>query len=136
MTSSKLSRKSIAALLAGVTLTLLTGGHYSYQNFPPRAARVDRISSEHFPSKIWQSWKDDSENPTPRTNGFPHQWRVLNPSFRYERLTDANMDAYVRARAHRSLSDLVISDLFVSLTDPILKAEFLRYLILLYDGGV
>ncbi|KAK0622453.1 hypothetical protein B0T14DRAFT_494108 [Immersiella caudata] len=98
---------------------------------PSSPARADHLSSQPFPTKIWQSWKDDSENPTPRTISFPHQWRTINPSYRYERLTDANMDAYIRERAPPA-----ISDLFTSLTDPILKADFLHYLILLYDGGV
>ncbi|SCN79979.1 related to alpha-1,6-mannosyltransferase HOC1 [Fusarium fujikuroi] len=89
------------------------------------------LQQEPFPHKIWQSWKDDSENPTDRTVGFPHQWRVVNPDWRYERITDANNDAYVRDRF-----DANISDVFTSLQDPILKADFLRYLILLREGGV
>lgn len=84
-----------------------------------------------FPSKIWQSWKDDSEDPTDRTVGFPRQWRVVNPDWRYERITDANNDAYVRDHF-----DTPIPDVFTALQDPILKADFLRYLILLREGGV
>lgn len=87
-----------------------------------------------FPTKIWQSWKDDSEDPTERTAGFPRKWRVVNPSWRYERITDANMDAYVRERLVKT--DPSIADLFAALTDPILRADLLRYLILLREGGV
>lgn len=89
------------------------------------------FSSEPFPRKIWQSWKDDSEDPTGRTKGFPHKWRELNPGWRYERITDANNDAYVK----KSFDDSV-AQLFIGLDDPILKADFLRYLILLKEGGV
>ncbi|ROT35116.1 hypothetical protein SODALDRAFT_284941 [Sodiomyces alkalinus F11] len=92
---------------------------------------MELLSSQPFPQKIWQSWKDDSQDPTDRTIGFPHQWRVGNPAWRYERITDANNDAYVRANFDSS-----IADLFTSLDDPILKADFLRYLILLREGGV
>lgn len=59
-------------------------------------------------------------------------WRETNPSWRYERLTDANMDSYVRSAGF----DPSIADVFGNLTDPILKADFLRYLILLREGGV
>lgn len=89
------------------------------------------LLSQPFPAKIWQSWKDDSEDPTERTVGFPHQWRLMNPAWRYERITDGNVDAYVRERF-----DTSISELFGSLDDAILKADFLRYLILLKEGGV
>lgn len=88
---------------------------------------VDRL----FPSKIWQSWKDDSDNPTARIVGFPRQWRVVNPDWRYECITDTNNDAYVRDNF-----DASISNVFTSLQDPILKADLLRYLILLREGGV
>ncbi|KAH6847585.1 nucleotide-diphospho-sugar transferase [Chaetomium sp. MPI-CAGE-AT-0009] len=87
-----------------------------------------------FPTKIWQSWKDDSEDPTERTVGFPHQWRAVNPSWRYERITDGNIDAYVRERF--AAADPALVDVFTALSDPILKADFLRYLILLREGGV
>ncbi|KAK5656606.1 hypothetical protein OQA88_4586 [Cercophora sp. LCS_1] len=55
----------------------------------------------------------------------------MNPAWRYERITDGNIDPYVRDRF-----DNRISNLFQSLDDPILKADFLRYLILLKEGGV
>ncbi|KAK4450988.1 alpha-1 6-mannosyltransferase HOC1 [Podospora aff. communis PSN243] len=140
MASSTPSRRSIAArLLAALLLILLLFGHYSYQNLSASSIPAYHFHpSQPFPQKIWQSSKADPKNSTPQTNNPPHQWRTLNPSFRYERLTDANMDAYVRSRAAstRHIADLAISDLFVSLPNPILKAEFLRYLVLLYDGGV
>ncbi|KAH8169664.1 glycosyltransferase sugar-binding region containing DXD motif domain-containing protein [Sarocladium implicatum] len=87
--------------------------------------------SNLFPSKIWQSWKDDSEDPTERTKGFPRTWRTINPSWSYERITDAAMNDFVTSRFQSP-----ISTTFTNLTDPILKADFLRYLILLHEGGV
>ena len=87
--------------------------------------------SDIFPSKVWQSWKDDSEDPTERTKGFPRTWRTLNPEWDYERITDDAMDDFVTTRF-----DAPVSTTFTNLTDPILKADFLRYLILLHEGGV
>ncbi|KAI2768121.1 glycosyltransferase family 32 protein [Daldinia loculata] len=84
-----------------------------------------------FPKKIWQSWKDDSDDPTDRTVGFPHQWRVVNPQHRYERITDANGETFVADRL-----PLAIADLFANFTDPILRADFLRYCVMLVEGGV
>ncbi|TGJ84211.1 hypothetical protein E0Z10_g4581 [Xylaria hypoxylon] len=89
------------------------------------------LSQQPFPKKIWQSWKDDSDDPTERTVGFPHKWRTVNPRYRYERITDANCDAFVEDRFPSNLARV-----FISLTDPILKADLLRYLVLMLEGGV
>ncbi|SPJ85627.1 related to alpha-1,6-mannosyltransferase HOC1 [Fusarium torulosum] len=133
-------RKYVFVLLAGVVIVMLLVGNYAYDNGISRTSfsTEDALSTESaapkqepFPHKIWQSWKDDSEDPTDRTVGFPHQWRKINPGWRYERITDANNDAYVRDRF-----DANISDVFTSSQDPVLKADFLRYLILLREGGV
>lgn len=84
-----------------------------------------------FPRKIWQSWKDDSENPTGRTTGLPHEWRIINPAHRYERMTDANADAYVHDNFPHN-----VSALFSAIGNSVMKADYLRYLILLNEGGV
>lgn len=92
------------------------------------------LLTQPFPTKIWQSWKDDSDGPTSATAGFPHKWREINPSWRYERITDANMNTYVSERF--ADTDPFLVDLFTGLTDPILRADLLRYLILLREGGL
>ncbi|KAK3391100.1 nucleotide-diphospho-sugar transferase [Podospora didyma] len=136
------SKRYAAAAVAGITLFLLLVGHYSYTllsggNGIYRQLRLATqqapaaLLSQPFPPKIWQSWKDDSEIPTGRTAGFPHRWRAANPDWRYERITDDNIDAYVL-----NSFDGAISELFTTLKDPILKADFLRYLILLKEGGL
>lgn len=92
------------------------------------------LRKQSFPKKIWQSWKDDSENPTDRTVGFPHQWRVVNPDYQYERITDANMETYVQERLGETMPGTV--ETFSNLTDPIMRADMLRYIVMLADGGV
>ncbi|KAI0116793.1 glycosyltransferase family 32 protein [Daldinia grandis] len=84
-----------------------------------------------FPKKIWQSWKDNSDSPTDRTVGFPDEWRVINPQHRYERITDANGETFLVDRL-----PLAIADMFASFTDPILRADLLRYCVMLVEGGV
>jgi mannosyltransferase OCH1-like enzyme len=44
------------------------------------------------------------------------------------------MDAYVRGRFQAT--DPRVVEVFTGLTDPILRADLLRYLILLREGGV
>ncbi|KAI5459650.1 nucleotide-diphospho-sugar transferase [Mariannaea sp. PMI_226] len=131
------SRPCRALVLVVITLLFLLTCRYSYHRLQGTASLTIEPSdasllSQPFPSKIWQSWKDDAEDPTERTVGFPHQWRVINPGWRYERITDASNDKYVRDR----FANTVIPDVFTFLSDPILKADFLRYLILLTEGGV
>ncbi|KAJ4259629.1 hypothetical protein NW762_007559 [Fusarium torreyae] len=143
MLSSALTHKKYYyVLLATAVIFILLAGNYVYNDrisshaassLPqePLPTSSDVPKQEPFPHKIWQSWKDDSENPIDRTVGFPHQWRAANPDWRYERITDTNINAYVLDRF-----DTNISDVFTSLQDPILKADFLRYLILWREGGV
>ncbi|UZP37915.1 hypothetical protein NXS19_005731 [Fusarium pseudograminearum] len=127
--STATHRKYAYTLLAAVVIVVLLAGNYAYNGHispntapkEPEPTSATTLKTEAFPHKIWQSWKDDSEDPTERTVGFPHQWRVVNPGWRYERITDANNDAYVLDRF-----DADISDVFTSLKDPILKADFLR----------
>ncbi|VUC25191.1 unnamed protein product [Clonostachys rosea] len=136
-----MTRKTWFFLVALFATTLLLVGHFTVKDLfkggvfhrqpsTKSSAAVD-VPLKSFPEKIWQSWKDDSENPTDRTIGFPHQWRVINPDWRYERITDANMDNYVRQKA-----DPAVADVFISLHDPILRADFLRYILMLAEGGV
>lgn len=87
-------------------------------------------SPKPFPRKIWQSWKNFAAAPNNQSAGYPRAWQVANPGWEYERLTDANNHRYVRTNFDNDTSDI-----FNNITDPILKADFLRYLILLHDGG-
>jgi mannosyltransferase OCH1-like enzyme len=161
MTAMAMHKKYLYGLLAGTLVFVFLVGQYSHASLSqganvaepippqpespaptaptaPTAPAAPNTPEDHepaaaklFPSKIWQSWKDDSEDPTDRTVGFPHKWREVNPSWRYERITNANIDAYVKDNFDSS-----ISDVFSSVSDNILKADFLRYLILLREGGV
>ncbi len=63
--------------------------------------------------------------------GFPHQWRLLNPQHRYERLTDTNSEAYIQDNFAPE-----VFELFLEVTDPILRADFLRYLVMVNEGGL
>lgn len=96
-----------------------------------RVGAPEKSESRLFPTKIWQSWKDDSQDPTERTKGFPGRWRDMNPSHSYERITDDTMQEFVAGRF-----DGPVLETFSRLDDAILRADYLRYLILLREGGV
>lgn len=89
--------------------------------------------SHQFPRKIWQTSKNgpaglDSEDRHPIQS-----WVKINQKHRYEILTAHTAESYVRDTfSHRQ--DIV--ETFTDLQDPILRADLIRYLVLLGDGGV
>ncbi|KAI1764381.1 nucleotide-diphospho-sugar transferase [Hypoxylon sp. FL1150] len=126
----------ILGLSITINLFLFTQYYRATYNEPvlpsvPQALNSLPTPDAEFPKKIWQSWKDDSEDPTDRSAGLPHRWRALNPDYRYERITDDNINTFVHDNFPTNTSER-----FAGLADPILKADFLRYLILYSQGGV
>ena len=62
-----------------------------------------------------------------------NSWAKINQKHRYEILTQYSAESYVKDRfSHRP----DIGELFVELQDPILRSDFIRYLVLLGDGGL
>ncbi|PYH97056.1 hypothetical protein BO71DRAFT_396499 [Aspergillus ellipticus CBS 707.79] len=61
-------------------------------------------------------------------------WTKKNPSFNHDLLTDASGDAFVRSHYSHTRPDIV--DVYSALPIPILKADLLRYLIVLAEGGI
>lgn len=85
-----------------------------------------------FPKKIWQTWKtsiaglgDDDRKPI-------ITWQKLNSRWRYEMLTDNSARSYVEERFRGTAA----GDVYLQLRDAILRADLIRYLVLLGDGGV
>ncbi|KAI4151696.1 MAG: hypothetical protein LQ340_003356 [Diploschistes diacapsis] len=92
-----------------------------------------RKQRTYFPRKIWQTSKtgpgglDDGDRDAIRS------WTKLNQKWRYESMTQYSAESYVRERfADRP----EILEIFTDLQDPILRADMIRYLILLGDGGL
>ncbi|OOF95839.1 glycosyltransferase family 32 protein [Aspergillus carbonarius ITEM 5010] len=81
--------------------------------------------------KIWQSAKN------PHLSDDQHDWIdtwfTTNPSFRYELLTDASAVTFVRT--HYAMRPDII-EVFETLPIPILRADLLRYLLVLAEGGI
>jgi alpha 1,6-mannosyltransferase len=88
-----------------------------------------------FPAYIWQTWKY-----TPAQGEFGEDfrpaeasWSELHPSFVHEVITDSVASHLIR---HFYASHPEIQEAYESLPQPVLKADFFRYLILLARGGI
>lgn len=91
------------------------------------------LADQEIPKKVWQTWHTsaillgDEERERART------WQEKNPHYQYELLTDHGAESFV----HRHFADApLIRDTFLNLTDKILRADFMRYLVLAAEGGV
>ena len=93
-------------------------------------------TSEHsplFPRKIWQTSRTGPAGLDENDRKSINSWVKINQKHRYEILTQYSAESYVKDRfSHRP----DIQELFVDLQDPILRADFIRYLVLLGDGGL
>ena len=91
------------------------------------------LADQEIPKKVWQTWHTsavllgDEERERART------WEEKNPQYRYELLTDHGAESYV---LHHFAHDPLIRDTFLNLTDKILRADFMRYIVLAAEGGV
>ncbi|KAL4927047.1 glycosyltransferase family 32 protein [Aspergillus undulatus] len=88
-------------------------------------------ASPTFPAKIWH--KCGSKGVTEKAQKLMDLWLEKNPNFRHELLTDESADQYVREN-YADWPDVL--ETYMSLSVPILKADFLRVLILYADGGI
>lgn len=93
-------------------------------------------SSEHshlFPRKIWQTSRTGPSGLDENGRKSIQSWVKINQKHRYEILTQYSPENYVK---DRFLHRLDIEETFVDLQDAILRADLIRYLVLLGDGGL
>ena len=97
------------------------------------SSKSSNLVGQEIPKKVWQTWHTsaillgDEEKERART------WQEKNPRYQYELLTDHGAESYVR----RQFADNpLIRDTFLNLTDKILRADFMRYIVLAAEGGV
>lgn len=88
-----------------------------------------------FPAYIWQTWKY-----TPAEGKFGEEfrpaeasWSELHPTFVHEVITDSVASHLIR---HFYASIPEVQEAYEALPQPVLKADFFRYLILLARGGI
>lgn len=140
-------RKILPLYLACVLLVLVFGKATPYR--PPIEAsevikrvlaayqRPIQANSLVFPRKIWQTWKVDPLDFDIRDSERARSWPRLNPTYRYEVLTDGNDLQYVETHyGPDGLNRPDIVNMYKSLNATIIKADLLRYLMMYVEGGV
>lgn len=85
-----------------------------------------------FPRKVWQTWQG-SKKLEDEPLRLARTWVELNPGYGYELLTDSTAETYIR-RAFPNDVDLL--DTWAKINDYILRADLIRYLAMLGDGGI
>lgn len=90
-----------------------------------------------FPRKIWQTWKVDATSYEEREKNTARTWMLMNPTYRYEVLTDSSDMLYIENNFGPSgINRPDIVEMYRTLTAKIIKADLLRYLIMYIEGGV
>ena len=131
----------IAYCMVAVLIVL----HFLYlfhSSYPPSTRplnQVQNVSSipttrkPDFPRKIWQTSKTSPAGLNEGDRQAIQSWTKINQKWRYEIITQYSAESYVRDRfSHRK----DIEEAFLDLQDPILRADLIRYLVLLGDGGI
>ncbi|KAL9125657.1 MAG: hypothetical protein Q9175_008042 [Cornicularia normoerica] len=91
------------------------------------------LAGQEIPQKVWQTWHTSAILLGEEERERARTWQDKNPHYRYELLTDHGAESYV---LHHFAHDPLIRDTFLNLTDKILRADFMRYLVLAAEGGV
>jgi mannosyltransferase OCH1-like enzyme len=88
-----------------------------------------------IPKKIWQIWIHPTKQPSREWHELSYTWTDMNPGwdYTYAAMDISTAEAFVQ-EAYRNRPDVV--DAFVQVNETIRKADFLRYLLLLEEGGV
>lgn len=88
-------------------------------------------SSYNIPEKVWHSAKYN--NITEIQREWTSSWTKKNPC-RQELLTDRSSKTFVRAHFYETRPDIV--EVYEAIPIPIFRADLLRYLIILAEGGI
>lgn len=88
-----------------------------------------------FPAYIWQTWKYDMDDEALEDDmrASMETWSSQNSDFVHEVLSDKNAAQLVH---HLYMNVPEVVEAYNAMPEPILKADFFRYLILLARGGV
>ena len=91
-------------------------------------------NSIQFPRKIWQTSRLAPMALEQEYRDNVKRWNDVNPRWRHEILTDPGSDEYVRGRFGADYPEAL--EVYMGLSDNIMRADFFRYLVLLGDGGL
>ena len=143
MSTSIQSKRRISLLLRGLLIVgflyivatqsnyIRTGDLKDHVAIP--RLRPKPIEEKSIPQKIWQTWHTPATSLADEDRDRVTTWHEKNPHYQYELVTDRGAETFVR---NHFATDPLVRDVFLNLTDAILRADFLRYLLLLAEGGV
>ncbi|GME64182.1 Initiation-specific alpha-1,6-mannosyltransferase [Neofusicoccum parvum] len=97
-------------------------------------AKSSKVILLAFPKKIWQISHFPPGQEPAFIDEYRMRWAQTHPNYQYECLNESTEDAFVQ-KAFSNYRDIRQTYNFIK-QDPILRADFLRYLILLAEGGV
>jgi mannan polymerase II complex HOC1 subunit len=131
----------VAVIISLVVLHFLVAAGFG-QNFkiptfsslspPTTPATPTTATGRGIPEKVWHTAKEN--HVTEQQQEWLDSWIAVNPSMRQELLTDRSSETFVRAQYQATRPDIV--DVYEQLSIPILRADLLRYLIILAEGGI
>lgn len=99
---------------------------------PATTPATATVPNTDIPKIIWR--KMGPAGLSKQLMGFMEGCTKINPEYKMELMTDASADAYVTRTFSESRRDVV--DTYMGLAVPILKADLLRYLLLVDQGGI
>ncbi|KAL8828459.1 MAG: hypothetical protein Q9191_002578 [Dirinaria sp. TL-2023a] len=109
--------------------------HKNNNNNNPSSIPQLREAQTAIPAKIWQTWYTSAVGLGEQEKHRTLSWLDKNPRYQYELVTDQAAESLVE-RHYFHGNDLLLAETFLALNDTILKADFLRYLIILAEGGL
>ncbi|KAK4499415.1 hypothetical protein PRZ48_009929 [Zasmidium cellare] len=124
------------AILLGITFLILYSFTLSSHSSNNAYNNLQQPFDNEFPRKIWQTWQtfeDGSQDLSEENQRLSKTWTDLNREHRYELLKSGSASTYVRDH-FKDQPDII--ETFERLGDPILRADLIRYLTLLAEGGV
>lgn len=123
--------RRVTALIAASLVLYYVQSHQILWTILPVRSTTPTPVDQQLSSKIW--YKVGPLGLTEATRNWTQSCIDLNPEAEHEFITDAMGDEWV-AKVYADNATVVQT--YLNLTIPILKADFLRYLLLFADGGV
>ncbi len=96
-----------------------------------------QLPTTTIPKKIWQTWKVSPLGFEQRDTDSAKTWPLINPTYRYEVLTDDNAVEYLKFQyGPMGINRPDLIELYEEIKITIIKADLLRYLVMYAEGGV
>ena len=134
LSSNLISKLFLVSKVFGAALALFIGlrefSEFFHNSSTPYQPLEDKAV---IPKKIWQTWHTSAARLGEQEKQRTFSWLDRNPDYQYELVTDQAAKSLVE---RHFANDFLLGDTFLSLNDTILKADFLRYLLILAEGGL